>query len=121
MAKIGKRLSKAQAAFAGKGNLSVEEAMELVKASASAKFDETVEVAIKLGVDAANRQRHDDGLPLLPQWTPNQLRHLRAGELEETLGIEAAGAVLGHAKVETTQIYARRKLQLAIQAARQIG
>jgi site-specific recombinase XerC len=54
-------------------------------------------------------------------WSPNQLRHLRAGELEEALGIEASSAVLGHSKVETTAIYARRKRQLACEAARMMG
>ena len=39
MAKIGKRLTAAQAAFEGKGNLAVADAVALVKANASAKFD----------------------------------------------------------------------------------
>ena len=77
--------------------------------------------AIKRGINTANKQREKDGLELLPNWSPNQLRHLRAGELEETLGIEMASAVLGHSKVETTAIYARRKQQLAIKAARMTG
>jgi len=49
------------------------------------------------------------------------LRHLRAGEVEQALGIEAANAVLGHTNIRTTEIYARRKLQLAVEAQRQIG
>lgn len=77
--------------------------------------------AIQRGVELANRSRRAAGLPLLPGWAPNQLRHLRAGELEESLGIEASAAVLGHSKVETTAIYARRKRQLACEAARRMG
>ena len=77
--------------------------------------------AIQRGVQGANRSRRQAGLPLLPNWSPNQLRHLRAGELEESLGIEASAAVLGHSKVETTAIYARRKRQLACAAAREMG
>lgn len=77
--------------------------------------------AIERGVHAANKRRQKDGLELLPNWSPNQLRHLRAGEIEQTLGIEMAAAVLGHSKVETTAIYARRKQQLAIKAARMTG
>ena len=58
--------------------------------------------------------------------TPTQLvakpiTSSESGELEETLGIEMASAVLGHSKVETTAIYARRKQQLAIKAARMTG
>jgi hypothetical protein len=77
--------------------------------------------AIQRGIEMANRNRHTAGLTPLPGWAPNQLRHLRAGELEESLGIEASAAVLGHSKVETTAIYARRKRQLACEAARRMG
>lgn len=77
--------------------------------------------AIERGVQAANRERSIGGDKPLPMWSPNQLRHLRAGELEEALGIEASSAVLGHSKVETTAIYARRKRQLAYEAARRMG
>lgn len=77
--------------------------------------------AVERGVIAANKARKEASLQPLPMWSPNQLRHLRAGELEEALGIEASSAVLGHSKVETTAIYARRKRQLACEAARQMG
>lgn len=77
--------------------------------------------AIHRGVQVANRSRGAAGMKPVPLWSPNQLRHLRAGELEETLGIEASAAVLGHSKVETTAIYARRKRQLACEAARRMG
>ena len=77
--------------------------------------------AIERGVYAANKARQTKGLEPLPQWSPNQLRHLRAGEIEQTLGIEMAAAVLGHSKVETTAIYARRKRQLARVAALESG
>ncbi len=49
MAKLGKRTRAAREAFAGKDNLSVEEAVALVKGNANAKFDETVEIAMNLG------------------------------------------------------------------------
>ncbi|MEK6204360.1 MAG: 50S ribosomal protein L1, partial [Amylibacter sp.] len=56
MAKIGKRTTAAKAAFAGKANVSVEDAVALIKASATAKFDETIDIAMGLGVDP----RHAD-------------------------------------------------------------
>ena len=40
----------------------------------------------------------------IERWCPNQLRHLRAGEIKERLGIEVAGAVLGHRHTKTTEI-----------------
>ena len=39
MAKLGKRTAAAREAFAGKDNLTVEEAVALVKGNAKAKFD----------------------------------------------------------------------------------
>jgi len=39
-------------------------------------------------------------------WTPNRLRHNCATRLREKFGIEAARAILGHAKLGTTEIYA---------------
>lgn len=48
MAKLSKKQVSARAAFAGKSNLAVEEAVKLVKENASAKFDETVEIAMNL-------------------------------------------------------------------------
>ena len=51
MAKIAKKKAAARAAFEGKANLSVADAVKLVKDTASAKFDETIEIAMNLGVD----------------------------------------------------------------------
>jgi integrase len=78
--------------------------------------------AIARAVEAANDARDEQGIAeRLPNWSPNQLRHLRAGEVEEQFGIEAANAVLGHSNIRTTEIYARRKLQIATEVTRQIG
>ncbi len=78
--------------------------------------------AIARAVAAANKQREAQGIAdKLPDWAPNQLRHLRAGEVKEAFGIEAAGAVLGHANIRTTEIYADRKLKIATDVARRIG
>ena len=51
MAKIAKRVAKANEAFAGKANITVEDAVKLIKGAASTKFDETLEIAMNLGVD----------------------------------------------------------------------
>ena len=77
--------------------------------------------AIQRAVEIANKARAAGGQEPLPNWSPNQIRHLRAGELQEQLGIEAASAVLGHANIRTTEIYARRQLELAIDATRKLG
>jgi integrase len=78
--------------------------------------------AIARAVKQANDARRQAGIAAsLPNWAPNQLRHLRAGEVKERMGIEAASAVLGHANIRTTEIYAKRKLQIAVTAALEMG
>ena len=57
----------------------------------------------------------------IERWSPNQLRHARATELRREFGLDAAGAVLGHARVETTQIYAERATQTALEVAAKTG
>ena len=59
MAKYGKRTTTARAAFAGKSMVTVEEAVALIKSVATAKFDESLEIAMNLGVDP--RQRRSNG------------------------------------------------------------
>ena len=51
MAKLGKRTRALREAFDGKDNMSVEDAITLIKGNATAKFDETVEISMNLGVD----------------------------------------------------------------------
>ena len=50
-------------------------------------------------------------------WYPYQLRHTAATVVRETLGIEAAAALLGHARTDMTEVYAQVKLSKAIEAA----
>jgi integrase len=57
----------------------------------------------------------------IPRWAPNQIRHTRATELRREFGLDAAGAVLGHAKLETTQIYAEKNQEQARRVALATG
>lgn len=57
----------------------------------------------------------------VPVWTVLQVRHTRATEVREQYGVEGAQASLGHARVETAQIYAEKNQQLAKKIAREIG
>lgn len=54
-------------------------------------------------------------------WRPNQLRHSAATEIREKYGLEAAQVVLGHSKMNTTEIYAEKNAKLAEQVAREVG
>ncbi|MCB1337842.1 MAG: 50S ribosomal protein L1 [Maritimibacter sp.] len=74
MAKLGKRTRAAREAFVGKENLTVEEAVALVKGNASAKFDETVEIAVNLGVDPRHADQMVRGKVSLPNGTGKTMR-----------------------------------------------
>ena len=74
MAKFGKRTRAAREAVAGKENLSVEEAVKLIKANAVAKFDETVEIAMNLGVDPRHADQMVRGVVGLPNGTGKDVR-----------------------------------------------
>ncbi len=74
MAKYGKRTTAAREAFAGKANVTVEEAVALVKGSAKAKFDETVEIAVNLGVDPRHADQMVRGVVALPNGTGKSVR-----------------------------------------------
>ena len=74
MAKLGKRTRAAREAFAGKADLSVEEAVALVKGNAKAKFDETVEIAMNLGVDVRHADQMVRGVVGLPNGTGKNVR-----------------------------------------------
>jgi large subunit ribosomal protein L1 len=74
MAKHGKRTRAAREQFAGKSNLSVEEAVKLIKANAKTKFDETVEIAMNLGVDPRHADQMVRGVVTLPNGTGKTVR-----------------------------------------------
>ena len=74
MAKLGKRTKAARVAFADKHNVTVEEAVALVKDNASAKFDETVEIALNLGVDPRHADQMVRGVVTLPNGTGKTVR-----------------------------------------------
>ena len=74
MAKLGKRTRTAREAFAGKADMTVEAAVALVKSAASAKFDETVEIAMNLGVDPRHADQMVRGVVTLPNGTGKTVR-----------------------------------------------
>ncbi len=92
MAKLGKRTTAAREAFAGKQDVTVEEAVALIKGNANAKFDETVEIAMNLGVDPRHADQMVRGVVSLPNGTGKDVRvavFARGPKAEEA---EKAGA-----------------------------
>jgi large subunit ribosomal protein L1 len=74
MAKLGKRTKAIRAAMAGKDSLTVEDAVSLLKANATAKFDETIEIAMNLGVDTRHADQMVRGVVGLPNGTGKDVR-----------------------------------------------
>ena len=74
MAKSGKRMKAAKAVVADKRNVPLSEAVSLVKQNATAKFDETVEVAMNLGVNPRHADQMVRGSVTLPNGTGKETR-----------------------------------------------
>jgi large subunit ribosomal protein L1 len=92
MAKVGKRTRAAREAFEGKALLAVSAAVALVKANASAKFDETVEVAVNLGVDPRHADQMVRGSVNLPNGTGKTVRVAVFARGDKADQAKAAGA-----------------------------
>ena len=70
----GKRTKAIKAATEGKSNIPLDEAVSLVKANATAKFDETIEIAMNLGVDPRHADQMVRGSVSLPNGTGKTAR-----------------------------------------------
>jgi integrase len=57
----------------------------------------------------------------VPVWRPNQLRHSRGSEVRKRYGLEASQAVLGHAELGVTQVYAEVDRETARRVMAEIG
>ena len=74
MAKIGKRTVKAREGLDATKQYPLDEAVKLVKSRATAKFDETIEVAMNLGVDPRHADQMVRGVVSLPNGTGRTAR-----------------------------------------------
>lgn len=92
MAKIGKRLKSVRDGIDANRDYALEEAVGLLKARAKAKFDETIEISMNLGVDPRHADQNVRGVVDLPHGTGKAVRvavFARGGKAEEA---KAAGA-----------------------------
>lgn len=92
MAKAGKRIRKQREKLAPDKLYSVEEACDLVAQTASAKFDETVELAISLGVDPRKAEQNVRGSVALPHGLGKHIRVIVFAKGEKAKEAEEAGA-----------------------------
>ncbi|MDY0407298.1 50S ribosomal protein L1 [Virgibacillus sp. 179-BFC.A HS] len=92
MAKRGKRYQEAAKLIDRSKAYDINEAVELLKKSATAKFDETVEAAFRLGVDPKKADQQIRGAMVLPHGTGKTQRVLVFAKGEKAKEAEAAGA-----------------------------
>ena len=92
MAKFGKKYQEAAKLVEADKLYEAAEAFELVKKIVTAKFDETVEVAVKLGVDPKHADQQVRGAVVLPHGTGKSKSVLVFAKGEKAKEAEAAGA-----------------------------
>lgn len=92
MPKVTKRMAKSHANIDSRKLHSLDEAVKLIKARASAKFDETVEVAMNLGVDPKYPDQQVRGVVSLPNGTGKSMRVAVFARDKKAEEAKAAGA-----------------------------
>jgi large subunit ribosomal protein L1 len=105
MAKISKRFKKAIEGVDANKAYTVDEAVKLIKSRATAKFDETIEVAINLGVDPRHADQMVRGVVSLPSGTGRTVR----------VAVFAKGAKADEAKAAGADIVGAEDLAEAVQ------
>jgi len=93
MAKSGKRLKKAYEGISpDAAPMAVDSAVKLVKSRATAKFDETVEIAMNLNIDPRKQDQNLRGTVMLPHGTGKSVRVGVFARGDKAKEAEAAGA-----------------------------
>jgi large subunit ribosomal protein L1 len=106
MSKHGKRIRTARDAVERTKLYKLDEAVKLVKTNASVKFDETVEIAINLGVDPKHADQMVRGVVNLPNGTGRTLR----------VGVFARGAKADEARAAGADVVGAEDLVATVQA-----
>ena len=92
MSKPGKRWRKASESVDSVKLYGKEEAIKLVKANATSKFDETIEVALNLGVDPTQSDQQVRGVVSMPNGTGKTVRVAVFAKGDKAAEAQAAGA-----------------------------
>src|SRR5262245_46870937 len=88
----GKRLTQAYSPIDRDAFYNVDKAVDLIKQGAKAKFDETIEIAMNLGIDPRHSDQNVRGVVLLPHGTGKSLRVAVFAKGEKAKQAQAAGA-----------------------------
>jgi large subunit ribosomal protein L1 len=94
MARMGKRYKAASAAIDREKVYPLVEAVKMIKERAKAKFDETIEIAMNLGVDPRHADQNVRGVVTLPNGTGKNVRVAVFAKGDKAEEAKAAGADL---------------------------
>jgi len=94
MAKKGKRLTSGYEGIDRNSSYSIDDAVKMVKERAKAKFDETIEVAMNLGVDPRHADQNVRGVIALPHGSGKTMRVAVFAKGDKADAATAAGADL---------------------------
>lgn len=94
MSKLGKRMKSAVEVIDRTKLYAVDEAVKLVKGNAQTKFDETIEIAINLGVDPKHADQMVRGVVALPNGTGKSIKVAVFAKGDKADEAKAAGADL---------------------------
>jgi large subunit ribosomal protein L1 len=108
MADRGKRLTALYKSFDPQKAYPLDEAVRIVKQHAKAKFDETVEIAMRLGIDPRHADQNVRGMTSLPHGTGKTLR----------IAVFAKGAKAEEAKAAGAEVVGAEDLAEAVQAGK---
>src|SRR5215212_4346422 len=105
MKKHGKKFTAARAQIAADRNYTIEDAIPLVQKVKFAKFDETVELSLRLGVDPKHADQMVRGTVVLPHGLGRSKRVLAiaGGEKQKEAEEAGAGVIGGDDLVEKIQ------------------
>ena len=92
MSRIGKRIAKAYEGVDRVASYPVRDAVKLVKGRATAKFDETIEISMTLGVDTRQSDQTVRGVVALPSGTGKTVRVAVFAKGDKAKEAQAAGA-----------------------------
>jgi large subunit ribosomal protein L1 len=90
----GKRIKKAYEGINRDSFYSVDDAVKVIKAAAKAKFDETIEISMNLGIDPRHADQNVRGVVSLPNGTGKTLRVAVFAKGPKAEAAKAAGADL---------------------------
>src|SRR5471030_1265653 len=94
LASLSKRMKVVRGKVDHAKSYAIDDALKLVKETATAKFDESVDVAVNLGIDAKKSDQTVRGSVVLPSGTGKNVRVAVFTQGDKAIAAKAAGADL---------------------------